>query len=131
MNVKMKEPKKQVITQNSAKNFLSNQEIEKRVSEIEQELKAYTWHNLETNGKFIKNDKISFITTEMLIVGCDIGSEMHFIRAIDNRGIEISKVPFGFTNDKAGFEKAKQWMLELAAQYGKKQIVLEFVKISV
>ena len=124
MNVKMKEPKKQVITQNSAKNFLSNQEIEKRVSEIEQELKAYTWHNLETNGKFIKNDKISFITTEMLIVGCDIGSEMHFIRAIDNRGIEISKVPFGFTNDKAGFEKAKQWMLELAAQYGKKQIVL-------
>ena len=64
MNVKTKEPKKQVITQNSAKNFLSNQEIEKRVSEIEQELKAYTWHNLETNGKFIKNDKISFITTE-------------------------------------------------------------------
>ena len=124
MNVKTKEQKKQVITQNSAKNFLSNQEIEKRVSEIEQELKAYTWHELETNGKFIKNDKISFITTEMLIVGCDIGSEMHFIRAIDNRGIEISKVPFGFTNDKAGFEKAKQWMLELAAQYGKKQIVL-------
>ena len=124
MNVKTKEQKKQVITQNSAKNFLSNQEIEKRVSEIEQELKAYTWHELETNGKFIKNDKISFITTEMLIVGCDIGSEMHFIRAIDNRGIEISKAPLGFTNDKAGFEKAKQWMLELAAQCGKTQIVL-------
>ena len=124
MNVKTKEQKKQVITQNSAKNFLSNQEIEKRVSEIEQELKAYTWHELETNGKFIKNDKISFITTEMLIVGCDIGSEMHFIRAIDNRGIEISKAPLGFTNDKVGFEKAKQWMLELAAQCGKKQIVL-------
>lgn len=124
MNVKTKEQKKQVITQNSAKNFLSNQEIEKRVSEIEQELKAYTWHELETNGKFIKNDKISFITTEMLIVGCDIGSEMHFIRAIDNRGIEISKAPLGFTNDKVGFEKAKQWMLELAAQCGKTQIVL-------
>ena len=29
MNVKTKEQKKQVITQNSAKNFLSNQEIEK------------------------------------------------------------------------------------------------------
>lgn len=124
MNVKTKEQKKQVITQNSAKNFLSNQEIEKRVSEIEQELKAYTWHELETNGKFIKNDKISSITTEMLIVGCDIGSEMHFIRAIDNRGIEISKAPLGFTNDKVGFEKAKQWMLELAAQCGKTQIVL-------
>ena len=35
MNVKTKEQKKQVITQNSAKNFLSNQEIEKRVSEFE------------------------------------------------------------------------------------------------
>lgn len=87
-------------------------------------MKSYTWQELETKGKFIKNDKISFITAEMLIVGCDIGSEMHYIRAIDHRGIEISKAPFEFANDKEGFEKAKQWMLELAAQTDKCQIIL-------
>ena len=34
---------------------------------------------------FAKNDKLSFITDDMLIAGCDIGSETHYIRAIDVR----------------------------------------------
>ena len=41
--------------------------------------------DLETNGKFAKNDKLSFITDDMLIAGCDIGSETYYIRAIDVR----------------------------------------------
>lgn len=124
MNVKSKKAKNQVIKKNSVEKFLSNEEIQRKISEVEQGLKSYTWRELETKGKFIKNDKISFITEKMLIVGCDIGSEMHYIRAIDHRGIEVSKTPFGFANDKEGFEKAKQWMLELAAQTDKCQIIL-------
>ena len=39
-------------------------------------LKASTWRELETKGKFDKNEKLSFISDDMLIVGCDVGSEI-------------------------------------------------------
>ena len=71
-----------------------------------------------------KNDKLSFITDDMLIVGCDIGSETHYIRAIDIRGRELSRKAFEFSNTAEGFEAAKVWMLELAVQNRKSQIVL-------
>lgn len=124
MNVKGKKQKKQVKEQNSMINFLSNEEIIKKIQAVEKELKASTWRELETQGKFSKNDKISFITNEMLIVGCDIGSETHYIRAVDLRGIELSKGAFEFSNSEGGFESAKAWMLNLAATSGKNQIVL-------
>jgi transposase len=93
-------------------------------SSIEKGLKASTWHELETNGKFDRNDKLTFIADEMLIVGCDIGSETHCIRAIDTRGRELSREAYAFSNSEQGFEKAKSWMLKLATAYGKEQIVL-------
>ena len=60
----------------------------------------------------------------MLIVGCDIGSETHYARAIDTRGRELSRKVLEFNNDAEGFQKAKDWSVELAAVHGKKQIVL-------
>lgn len=30
----------------------------------------------------------------MLILGCDVGSEIHYVRAIDTRGRELSKYAF-------------------------------------
>ena len=88
MNVKARKTKKQAKVQNSSINVLSADELAGKVEAIKKELKSYTWRNLETNGKFTKNDKLSFISDEMLIVGCDIGSETHYIRAIDTRGRE-------------------------------------------
>ena len=92
-------------------------------------LKASTWRELETKGKFEKNDKLSFISEEMLIVGCDIGSETHYIRAIDTRGRELSKGAFEFSNSSEGFASAKAWVLKLAAKNDKKQIVLGLEQI--
>ena len=43
----------------------------------------------------------------MLIVGCDIGSETHYIRAIDIRGRELSRKAFEFSDMAEGFEAAK------------------------
>ena len=124
MNVKARKTKKQAKVQNSSINVLSADELAGKVEAIKKELKSYTWRNLETNGKFTKNDKLSFISDEMLIVGCDIGSETHYIRVIDTRGRELSSEAFSFSNNEAGFEMAKTWVLNLAAISDKKQIVL-------
>ena len=69
MNVKARKAKKQVNLENQAINLLSKEELSKKIEVIEKELRSYTWWELETNGKFSKNDKLSFITDDMLIVG--------------------------------------------------------------
>ena len=81
MNVKSTKAKNQVTTVN----IFEQQELIAKVEAIKSNLKASTWHELETKGKFTKNDKLSFISDNMLILGCDIGSETHYIRAIDVR----------------------------------------------
>lgn len=124
MNTKANKKKVQPITSNFMTNVLTQEEILEKARVIENNLKSSTWRDLETHGKFDKNGKISFISDEMLIVGCDIGSETHFVRAIDARGRELSKEVFQFSNSREGFESAKHWMLELAAKSRKNQIVL-------
>ncbi len=109
---------------NRIQGTLDKDEIVRRGNEILENMKAQTWRDLEAHGKFDKNDKLSFIGDDMLIVGCDIGSEKHYIRAIDTRGRELSNKAFPFANDRAGFEEAKEWMIRIAAENDKKQIVL-------
>ncbi len=118
MNVKGTKRKNQVV------NIFEQQEMIAKAEEIRNNLKASTWHELETNGKFDKNDKLTFIGDDMLILGCDIGSEIHYARAIDTRGRELSKSAFSFSNTKEGFDSAKDWAVGLAAAHDKKQIVL-------
>ena len=118
MNVKGTKKKNQVV------NIFEQQEMLAKAEEIRNSLNASTWHELETNGKFDKNDKLTFISDDMLILGCDIGSEIHYARAIDTRGRELSKSSFSFSNTREGFESAKDWAVQLAAIHDKKQIVL-------
>ena len=127
MNVKANKTKRQVKVKDSESNVmsvLSQKEMIKRAETIKAELTAWTWRDLETRGKFSKNEKLSFISEDMLIVGCDIGSDMHYARAIDTRGRELSKGAYSFSNSKEGFESARDWAVKLAAANGKKQIVL-------
>ena len=124
MNGNRKKGKKQVANNNSVVNVLSQEEISKRVTKIQDELRSYTWRELETRGKFDKNAKISFISEDMLILGCDIGSETHYARAIDLRGRELSEEAFEFSNSSAGFQSMKAWAMELAVKNEKSQIVL-------
>ena len=58
----------------------------------------------------VENQAI-FIADDMLIVGCDIGSETHYIRAIDVRGRELSSGAFEFSNTSEGFANAKACLL--------------------
>ena len=111
MNNKGSKKKNQVLSVN----IFEQQEIIAKAEAIKAELKASTWHELETKGKFDKNDKLSFVSDDMLILGCDIGSETHYVRAIDTRGRELSKSAFGFSNTAEGFESMLDWSTKLAA----------------
>ena len=123
MNPNGRKAKKQEKTNNTV-NCISKEELEKRIKSVEDSMKAYSWHELETRGQFKKDEKISFISDDMLILGCDVGSEKHYLRAIDTRGRELSKKAFPFDNNDDGFQKAREWAISLAAENGKHQIVL-------
>lgn len=120
MNHNRKKEKNQVVT----KNIFEQQELIKEAVAIANNLKASTWCDLETKGKFDKNAKLSFISDEMLILGCDIGSQTHYLRAIGTRGRELSSTAFAFDNTLEGFQKAKEFAIHLATMHDKKQIVL-------
>lgn len=120
MNVKGNRRKKQ----EAKLSIIDQQTLLRKAEEIKSDLKASTWHELETNGKFDKNDKLTFISEDMLILGCDIGSETHYARAIDTRGRELSKSAFSFSNTEAGFKSVLDWALKLAAKNEKHQIVM-------
>lgn len=120
MNIKGKNKKNQVV----AANIFEQKEMIAKAEAVKSRLKASTWHELETNGKFDKNEKLSFISDEMLILGCDIGSETHYIRAIDTIGRELSKSAFAFTNGEEEFQSALDWAVKHAASNEKTQIVM-------
>ena len=120
MNIKATKKKNQVATEN----IFEQQELLKKAEVIREGLTASTWRELEINGKFDKNKKLSFISDDMLILGCDVGSETHYMRAIDTRGRELSKSVYSFSNDRGGFQGAKEWAVGIAAKHNKSQIVL-------
>lgn len=105
-------------------NVQEQREMVEKANRILSEMKSFTWRDLETQGKFKKNDKLSFIRDDMLILGCDIGSETHYVRAIDTRGRELGRKALAFDNNAEGFQKAHDWAVQLAASNDKKQIVL-------
>ncbi len=123
MNGKGRKAKNQANINNSM-NVLSKEELGRRIAAVEADLKSSTWKDLEIGFKFDKNAKLTFISADMLILGCDIGSETHYVRAIDIRGRELSKDAFAFSNNAEGFQSAKTWAMQIAAEHSKKQIVL-------
>ena len=70
-----------------------------------------------------QNKKIEAITEKTLVIGIDVGSETHFARAFDHRGIEYSKKPFKFSNDEAGFAELKTWILEHMKVHDKDKVM--------
>ena len=70
-----------------------------------------------------QNKKIEAITEKTLVIGIDVGSETHYARAFDHRGIEYSKKPFKFSNDKDGFATFYAWISEYKEQHEKDKVV--------
>lgn len=70
-----------------------------------------------------QNAKIAAISEKTLVIGIDIGSESHFARAFDYRGIEYTKKAFEFSNTEAGFQEFKSFVDDIAEKQGKDKIV--------
>ena len=70
-----------------------------------------------------QNKKIASITEKTLVVGIDVGSQVHYARAFDWRNYEYSKKAFAFSNDEEGFMAFKNWMNEIAEKYHKETII--------
>ena len=70
-----------------------------------------------------QNAKIEAITEKTLVVGIDIGSESHFARTFDHRGIEYTKKAFEFSNTEAGFHEFKAFLDDMVQKHGKDKVL--------
>lgn len=71
-----------------------------------------------------QNEKIKAITETTLVVGVDVGSDTHYARAFDWRGIEFSKTPLKFSNTEEGFNTFKEWYEAYAKEQNKDKIIV-------
>ena len=62
---------------------------------------------------YTQNHKIAQVTESTLVVGVDIGSERHYARAFDWRGLELTRKAFPFSNSLEGYQRFEQWVTEL------------------
>ena len=58
---------------------------------------------------YTQNEKIEQVTDSTMVVGVDIGSQIHYARAFDNRGRELTKRIFSFHNNLEGFNSFNLW----------------------
>jgi len=71
-----------------------------------------------------QNDRLNQVTADTLVVGVDIGSQIHFSRAFDWRGFEFTKKAFRFGNSKVGFLAFLRWLEEIKNKTGMKKIIV-------
>ena len=63
--------------------------------------------------KSTQNKKIEQVKESTMIVGIDVGSEKHYFRAFNWRGIELTRKPIPFSNSMAGFDMFHSAVVEL------------------
>lgn len=60
-----------------------------------------------------QNKKIAQVKETTMIVGIDVGSEKHYFRAFNWRGIELTRKPVPFSNSMEGFNSFFNTLIEL------------------
>lgn len=59
---------------------------------------------------YTQNAKIAQVTEQTLIIGVDVGSEIHYARAFNWRGQELSRKAFHFSNNLDGYLAFVNWL---------------------
>lgn len=70
-----------------------------------------------------QNKKIEAITEKTLVLGIDVGSETHYARAFNYRGIELSGKPFKFSNNESGFASFVWWIRDIKDNHDMDNVV--------
>jgi len=73
--------------------------------------------------KYTQNERILQITEKTLIIGIDVGSEKHYARAFNFRGVEYGKLLI-FDNNAEGFTKLVEWIHKLCKENGFSDVML-------
>ena len=73
---------------------------------------------------YTQNEKIEQVTDSTIVVGVDIGSRIHYARAFDNRGRELTKRVFSFHNDLEGFNSFNLWVETLKIENNKTAVLI-------
>ncbi len=73
--------------------------------------------------KYTQNEKILQIKETTLIVGIDVGSELHYARAFNFRGVEYGKLLI-FNNSAEGFAKLEEWIGKITESKGFTEVII-------
>ena len=73
---------------------------------------------------YTQNEKIEQVTDSTMVVGVDIGSQIHYARAFDNRGRELTKRIFSFHNNLEGFNSFNLWAETLKTENKKTAVLI-------
>ena len=73
---------------------------------------------------YTQNRKIMQVTEMTLVVGVDIGSQWHYARAFDWRGIELTRKVFRFSNDLDGYIAFEEWVKSISEKSAKMDILI-------
>jgi len=71
-----------------------------------------------------QNKKIEQVKETTMIVGIDIGSDKHYFRAFNWRGIELTKKPVAFSNSMEGFNSFYNTITELMHKNNLKEVMV-------
>ena len=71
-----------------------------------------------------KNQKIKQVTESTLVLGVDIGSSEHYVRAFDYRGRELTRKVFRFSTDINGFNSFYDWVTQICIKHGKNEAMI-------
>ncbi len=73
--------------------------------------------------KYSQNERILQITEQTLVIGIDIGSESHYARVFNYRGLELGKL-LVFKNNAESFEKFTTWATELKTRHAMNSMII-------
>ena len=73
---------------------------------------------------YTQNEKIEQVTDSTMVVGVNIGSQIHYARAFDNRGRELTKRIFSFHNVLEGFNSFNLWAETLKTENKKTAVLI-------
>lgn len=70
-----------------------------------------------------QNDKIEQVADTTMVVGVDIGSQLHYARAFDNREHGLIRRIFSFRNDIEGFDTFNLWVEIILSENEKTDVI--------